>query len=78
MRRDPRFGPGVPRAVTDFRRDDEGHWVAVLACGHTRHVRHAPPWQVRPWVLTPEGRAAWIGREMECAKCAEEGEREEE
>lgn len=71
MKRDPRFGPGVPRRVTGFRRDDEGHWAAELECGHTLHARHDPPWQNRPWVLTPEGRAGFMGTVLECAACAE-------
>ena len=45
-----------------YRQDDERHWVAELECGHTQHVRHHPPWQVRPWVTTPEGRASRLGR----------------
>lgn len=69
MRRDPRFGPGVPRRVTGFRQDDEGHWAAELECGHTRHVRHDPPWQLRPWVTTAEGRAGFIGTMLECGVC---------
>lgn len=58
------------RTITGFHRDDEGHWVAELSCGHTRHVRHDPPWQVRPWVLTAEGRAAFLGRTVACVECA--------
>jgi hypothetical protein len=41
-----------------------------LKCGHTQHVRHDPPWQNRPWVLTPEGRARFIGTELRCVDCA--------
>ncbi len=73
MRRDPRFAPGVPRRVTGFRRDDEGHWVAELECGHTQHLRHDPPWQRRPWVLTPAGREGFLGRTLDCVPCAEGG-----
>lgn len=57
--------------ITGFHQDDEGHWVAELACGHTRHVRHDPPWQLRPWVITEEGRAAKIGSTLGCKKCDE-------
>jgi len=57
------------RAITDFHQDDEGHWVAELACGHTRHMRHNPPFQERPWVLTPGGRADKLGTPVECRKC---------
>jgi hypothetical protein len=61
---------GVPSRVVRFHEDDEGHWVADLECGHTQHVRHDPPWQIRPWVTTPEGRAAFIGTPLQCLKCA--------
>jgi hypothetical protein len=59
----------VRQPITGFHRDEEAHWVAELACGHNQHVRHAPPWQLRPWVITPEGRAAALGRVLECRKC---------
>jgi hypothetical protein len=59
----------LPRRIVGFHTDDEGHWVAELECGHGQHVRHDPPWQIRPWVLTPEGRAAFLGVELQCRKC---------
>jgi len=62
------------RAIVSFHRDDEGHWVADLACGHTQHVRHNPPFVERPWVTTPEGRAAHIGTELDCKVCDEAGD----
>jgi tellurite resistance-related uncharacterized protein len=61
----------VRRAITGFHLDDEGHHVAELSCLHGQHVRHQPPWQERPWVLTEEGRATWIGRELDCVRCDE-------
>ena len=66
-----RFGepPAIPRRIVGFHTDDEGHWVAELACGHTRHVRHDPPWQNHPWVTTPEGRHRFLGMEIGCAVC---------
>jgi len=42
------------------------------SCGHTQHVRHQPPFQERPWVLTPEGRARFVGIEVECLRCDEQ------
>jgi hypothetical protein len=64
--------PDVPaRAIVGFHQDDEGHWVADLECGHTQHMRHQPPWQNRPWVLTPEGRARFIGVRVGCRQCAD-------
>ncbi|HXE57994.1 MAG TPA: DUF3565 domain-containing protein [Gemmatimonadales bacterium] len=58
------------RRIVDFHQDDDGAWVAELDCGHARHVRHDPPWEVRPWVLTAAGRASRLGRELECGRCA--------
>ena len=59
----------MERVVIGFRQDEAGAWIVRLACGHERHVRHDPPWTVREWVLTPEGRARWIGLPMTCALC---------
>ena len=55
--------------IVGFRQDDEGHWIAELACGHTQHVRHMPPWQERPWVVTAEGRAGRLGTTLPCKQC---------
>jgi hypothetical protein len=60
---------GVPRRITGFHQDEEQHWVADLVCGHTQHVRHIPPWQNRPWVVSPEGRREFLGRELMCVDC---------
>jgi hypothetical protein len=63
----------IERAIIDFHQDGEGHWAADLECGHTRHVRHIPPWQNREWVLTPEGRQSFLGRRLQCVVCEREG-----
>jgi hypothetical protein len=55
--------------IVGFHLDDEQHWVAELACGHCQHVRHQPPWTLRPWVTTAEGRAQALGQELDCKKC---------
>jgi len=57
------------RKIVDFHKDEEGHWVADLECGHTQHVRHDPPWQLRPWVVTPAGRNEHLGKELNCKLC---------
>ena len=57
------------RAIVTFHQDAESHWVAELACGHRRHVRHVPPLSDRPWVLSAEGRHSMIGSALECAPC---------
>jgi hypothetical protein len=62
----------VPRLL-DFHQDEDGHWVAVLSCGHTQHLRHQPPWQSRAWVLDPARRAAQIGQPFPCGWCARGG-----
>jgi hypothetical protein len=59
----------VLRLITGFHQDDTGDWVAELACGHQRHVRHQPPFFLRPWVVTEEGRRSRIGRELDCLWC---------
>jgi hypothetical protein len=59
----------MKRKIIGFHQDESGDWVADLECGHGQHVRHNPPWMVRPWVLTAEGRATHIGNELLCKKC---------
>lgn len=60
---------GVSRRIVGFHQDDEEHWVADLECGHAQHVRHDPPWQVRPWITTETGRRRFIGQMLMCVKC---------
>ncbi|OZB14615.1 MAG: pressure-regulated protein [Marinobacter sp. 34-60-7] len=57
------------QAIVGYHQDDEQHWVARLACGHTQHVRHDPPWINRPWVTTEAGRRSHLGTELACKKC---------
>ncbi len=57
------------RNIVGFHQDPDGQWVADLECGHAQHVRHEPPWQVRPWVQTEEGRTAMIGTALDCVRC---------
>lgn len=62
---------GQKRRVVGFHTDDHNDWVADLECGHSVHVRHDPPWQERPWVLSPDGRAGMLGYSLDCVKCAQ-------
>ena len=62
----------MQQAMIGFHLDEEQHWVADLACGHAQHVRHNPPWQNRPWVITEQGRAEKLGLTLDCKKCDEE------
>ena len=59
----------MKRKIVGFHQDYRREWVAELECGHGQHVRHQPPFQARVWVLTPEGRANFIGVMIECALC---------
>jgi hypothetical protein len=61
----------VRQKIVGFHRDDDGDWVADLECGHTQHVRHRPPWQNRPWVVTEHGRHSRLGVALDCRKCEE-------
>ncbi|MFC6167105.1 DUF3565 domain-containing protein [Acinetobacter terrestris] len=62
----------MQQAIIGFHLDEENDWVADLACGHAQHVRHNPPWQNRPWVMTEEGRKEKLGVRLECKKCEEQ------
>ncbi len=66
------------RAIVGFHQDEVGDWVAELTCGHGQHVRHNPPLSFRPWVLTSEGRARFLGYQLDCRLCdeAEPGSRD--
>ena len=64
----------MQQSIIGYHQDEEGHWVADLRCGHGQHVRHQPPMTSRPWVSTEEGRRAFLGTELNCKKCEEEGE----
>lgn len=67
----------MQRAITGFYEDIEGHFIAVLECGHEQHMRHRPPFIERPWVTTEEGRKAKIGALVECRACDAELDAEE-
>ena len=59
----------MDKKIIGFHIDDEDDWVADLACGHTQHVRHNPPWTNRPWVLKEETRKPFLGTHLDCLKC---------
>jgi hypothetical protein len=59
----------MEQRIVGFHQDDEGHWVAELECGHGQHVRHDPPWESRPWVVTAAGREGRLGVRLNCVKC---------
>jgi len=59
----------VLQKIVGFDKDEVGDHIAILSCGHMRHVRHSPPWFNRPWVEDASTRQQFLGREMECKKC---------
>ena len=59
----------VLRTIEGFSPDEQGDWVAHLACLHRQHVRHRPPFRDRPWVLTGQGRAEHLGTPLDCPLC---------
>jgi hypothetical protein len=64
----------VERAIVGFHQDDRGDWVAELTCGHQRHIRHRPPFELRPWVLDTEARQERLGTMLDCGLCDQGGE----
>jgi tellurite methyltransferase len=65
----PRVRP-IRRSIVGFHQDPLGDWVAELSCLHSQHQRHRPPFQMRPWVLSTEGREAHLGTGIDCPPCA--------
>jgi tellurite methyltransferase len=59
----------VQRKIAGYHLDPAGDWVAELSCGHGQHVRHRPPFTLREWVVTPEGRAQRLGQLLDCPWC---------
>jgi tellurite resistance-related uncharacterized protein len=59
----------VHRSITGFRLDEVGDWVAQLDCLHAQHVRHRPPFILRPWVQSASGRLEHIATPLDCPLC---------
>jgi tellurite methyltransferase len=57
------------RPITGYRQDERGDWIVELRCGHRQHVRHKPPFFLRPWITTEGGRASMLGTELDCMLC---------
>lgn len=62
----------MERRIVGFHLDEERQWVAALDCGHSQHVRHDPPWQLRAWVTTSEGLEGRLGTSLDCRRCDSE------
>ncbi|HEX5515134.1 MAG TPA: DUF3565 domain-containing protein [Gammaproteobacteria bacterium] len=59
----------MKQAIVGYHQDEEGYWVAELAYGHNQHVRHKPPWFMRPWTTSEAGRAGMLGQPLDCRLC---------
>ena len=59
----------MQRTIVSFALDELGQPIAQLDCGHPQHVRHQPPFQLRPWVMTIAGRASMLGSHLNCLRC---------
>jgi steroid delta-isomerase-like uncharacterized protein len=59
----------MKQQIIGFHQDEFADWVAELSCNHNQHVRHQPPFQMRPWVTSEQGREQRLGAELECRKC---------
>ena len=57
------------RLITGFKLDEHGDWIASLSCGHRQHVRHRPPFEERPWVVTEIGRRGKLRKPLDCTRC---------
>lgn len=55
--------------IISFTQDDQGHFVAILECGHSVHMRHRPPLESRPWILDAEERKSRVGSLVDCIFC---------
>jgi hypothetical protein len=61
----------MEKRILGFHQDTLGDWVAELECGHQQHVRHDPPWQMRPWVLEETTRRERVNTTLPCRLCDE-------
>jgi len=60
---------GMHRAMTGFRRDEDGSWVAELSCLHSQHIRHEPPFSEAAWIEDDEERTRHLGQFLDCPLC---------
>jgi hypothetical protein len=60
---------GKTSAIIGFHQDEHEDWIAELSCGHNQHVRHQPPWTLRPWVVNEAGRKQHLGPTLMCREC---------
>ncbi|GAA3925269.1 DUF3565 domain-containing protein [Litoribacillus peritrichatus] len=59
----------MQQPIIGYHQDEQGDWVAELACFHGQHVRHQPPFINRPWVVNEAGRQSMLGHRLNCVRC---------
>ncbi|MCO6430448.1 MAG: DUF3565 domain-containing protein [Deltaproteobacteria bacterium] len=57
------------RRIIKFELDEENEWRVLLSCGHRQHVRHKPPFFIREWAASEEGRRSKINTPLDCPLC---------
>lgn len=68
----------MQRRITGFFKNERDRWTARLDCGHTRTIRHNPPWVNRRWVLREDSRRRRIGSPLNCKACDQDSEQSAE
>lgn len=59
----------MKQTIISFHKAEDDDWVADLKRDHIQHVRHDPPWQLRSWVTSVEGRKSMLSKILYCKKC---------
>jgi|GEM_PF-893351 len=60
--------------IIRFHKDEKGDWIVDLDCGHSRHMRHDPPWSNMDWIHSSEARWDRMQQPIECRSCDERKE----
>ncbi|MEL6821541.1 MAG: DUF3565 domain-containing protein [Calditrichota bacterium] len=59
--------------ILRFHKDEKGDWIVDLDCGHSRHMRHDPPWSNMDWIHSSEARWDRMQKPIECTECDGKG-----
>ncbi|MGH1364136.1 MAG: DUF3565 domain-containing protein [Calditrichia bacterium] len=59
----------MERKIVRFHKDEAGDWIVDLDCGHSRHMRHDPPWSNMNWIYSSESRYDKMGEIVDCRDC---------
>lgn len=59
----------MKRKILRFYKDEKGDWIVDLECGHSRHMRHDPPWSNMDWIHSSEARWDRMQKPIDCRDC---------